>query len=116
MEYEAVIAAWMDLGIRVEAPYTLNDEYGQQYQYVAYIRDFGNKKGTLIPIGLKPNIDYDTEALNVAKKNGFYYSILNTECYSDYKEEFFKATSDDWGYFGPPELKPFWYTEMPWTK
>jgi hypothetical protein len=115
---KTAIAAWIkaanELGIRVEAPYTLQDKQGHSFEFIAYLPDFGGKKGAIFIGATPPGMQYDREAVACAEQRGFYISILNTEAYSEFDRDEFIATLDDLGYFGPSERKPGWYTGKVW--
>jgi hypothetical protein len=111
-------AAWIkaakELGIRVEAPYVIKDKQGHSLEFIAYVPDFGGSKGAVLIAATPPGLRYDHKAVACAKQHRFYYSILNSEAYSEFDRDDFIATLDDWGYFGPPERKPVWYTGKYW--
>lgn len=47
--------------------------------------------------------------------NPLYSSFVNPASYgSDPKKNLLRDTLDDWGWFGPLENRPAWYTGTPW--
>ena len=93
----AISEAWQqaasDLGIRVQAPYSLNANDGPTIQFEALICDFGGPKGVLIT-----TVGEDTK-FAAATEAGFFCSQLNPDSYSSYVPELFRDTLDDWGWF-----------------
>ena len=106
---EAISQAWLnaaqDLGIRVTAPFTVNPD--EPVIYEAHIMDFGGPKGTVVGV-LEDRID------DCRTGQGFYRSNLGTS-YRQYEREHFIATLNDWGWYGPEELRPLWYTGESWS-
>ena len=90
-----------DLGIRVTAPFTDRDRFGDTIEFVAYVRDFGSSRGTLVwymPGEIPhPHVTY-------------FVSALNPSLYYDYDRERFVKLLTQWGWTGmgtPPD----WYHE-----
>ena len=46
-----------------------------------------------------------------AESAGLYVSFLNLERYSTFDEAFFREALEDWGFYGPPSIKPSWLPE-----
>lgn len=108
-----ISAAWRlaatDLGIRVEAPYSLTIGGGPPIQFEALVCDFGGPKGTLVTtIG-------ETAKVEAARKAGFFSSELNPDSYRSYTPALFRDTLNDWGWFGERGAEPAWYTGKPWS-
>ncbi|HEX2698013.1 MAG TPA: hypothetical protein VHM28_09910 [Anaerolineales bacterium] len=108
---DAISKAWLEaaveLGINVEPHFVLSVD-GQNYIFIALIREFGGQKGTLIcPIN-----DWKIYS-PIAKSYGYYCSAL-ANSYTKYQRTLFIETLDDWGWFGTLENKPSWYTGKPW--
>jgi hypothetical protein len=49
-----------------------------------------------------------------AEVAGLYLSRVSDD-YAVFDADLSKATLDDWGWFGPPERCPAWYTGTAWT-
>jgi hypothetical protein len=114
MSFEKVITAWQkaagDLKIKIYAPFVLTTADNKTIIFDLLIENFGNKLGTLIS-----SIDNHIIEFDVAKKYGYYYSLLNPKAYSTYEREHFIDTLNDWGYYGDQSKMPKWYTGQPWT-
>ncbi len=107
----AISQAWFeaakDLEIRVTAPFTLHVSDVEAITYEAHVLDFGGPKGTVVGV-------LDDKLGDYRHEQGYYCSNL-APSYRSYKRQYFIDTLNDWGWFGPPELKPSWYTGKPWT-
>ena len=105
---EAISQAWLDaakdLGIRVAAPFCVQGAEDEPFIYEAYVQDFGGPKGTVVGVLL----------CDCRTAQGFYCSNL-AESYRNYRRQHFVDTLNDWGWFGPAELRPAWYTGKTWT-
>jgi hypothetical protein len=108
---EAISKAWLDaaqnLGIRVAAPFTLQANEHEVVTYEAHILDFGGPKGTVTGV-----LDDD---LRDCRANAGYYCSNLAASYRQYERQYFVDTLNDWGWFGPTELRPEWYTGKPWS-
>jgi hypothetical protein len=106
---DAISQAWReaaeDLGIRVVAPFTLQAD--EPIAYEAHLLDFGGPKGTVVGV-LSDKLD-DCRAAQ-----GFYSSNLSLS-YRGYERQHFINTLNDWGWYGPEELRPVWYTGKSWS-
>jgi len=107
----ALSQAWLDaakdLGIRVTAPFTLHVSKVEAITYEAHVLDFGGQKGTVVGI-------LDDKLRDCRAVQGYYCSNL-APSYRSYKRQHFIDTLNDWGWFGPPELRPSWYTGKAWS-
>jgi hypothetical protein len=45
---------------------------------------------------------------------GFYLSRVS-ETYAEFDRDQFAAALDDWGWYGPDERRPAWYTGTAWS-
>jgi hypothetical protein len=108
---DAISGAWLeaakDLGIRVTAPFGVQASGGEPIIYEALVLDFGGPKGTVVGV-LDDKLD-DCRAIQ-----GYYYSNLSPS-YRDYGRQLFIDTLNDWGWSGPLELRPSWYTGKSWS-
>ena len=99
-----------DLGISVEAPFTLHTAEGA-FTFPALIRGFGGPLGTLVLTGAVRG--HDSRAYAAGQAAGYYVSIL-ADGYARYDRQGTIDTLDDWQYFGSPP-PPAWYSGTPWT-
>lgn len=93
-----------ELGVRVHAPHVVDVE-GAEHAFAAFLPDFGGKRGMVIIFRNDPR---GGELIDEARRQGLWHSVLYenaTISLDDVKEAI-----RDWGYFGPPELRPAWYT------
>ena len=108
---EAISQAWLqagaDLGIRATAPFTLHVSDLEAITYEAHVLDFGGPKGTVTGV-------LDDKLIDCRSVQGYYWSNL-APSYRSYKRKCFIETLNDWGWFGPSELRPSWYTGKPWS-
>jgi hypothetical protein len=100
----AWVLAASDLHIDVTAPYTIRGCHGDTIEFVARVRDFGTKAGTLV--WYMP----DTLPTRQLPTTPFFVSVLNPNIYFDYDRQRFIDLLEAWGWTGkgPP---PAWYTE-----
>ena len=92
---DAWLEAAEDLGIRVAAPFTVKSD--QPITYEAHVLDFGGPKGTVVGV-------LDDKLEDCRATQGFYRSNLSAS-YRRYEREHFMATLNDWGWYGPEELR-----------
>jgi len=101
----AWVLAASDLAIDVTTPFVMTDRFGMPIEFVARVRHFGSRRGTLvmhmpavIPTSrIEPGVYY-------------HFSILNPELYSDYHRERFIEMLASWGWTGnglPPDWFPY---------
>jgi hypothetical protein len=111
---QEIVTAWLeaaqDLGIRVTAPFGIMNEIDETEIYEALIHDFGGPKGTLTG----RTHDFKSDPMESRSKAGYYASNL-ANSYRKYDPEYFKATLDDWQWFGDTSQRPSWYTGKPWS-
>jgi hypothetical protein len=106
---EAWFEAASDLKIRVQEPNPLAGVPDDPAR-VIYVPDFGGRRGAVVFAQdfTEPHPEQiDTKAL---KEAGYFCSIVSLQGYSNYRREDFVETLVDWGYFGPVERCPEWYT------
>ena len=108
---EVISQAWLeaakDLEIRVAAPFTVQVPEHEPITYEAHILDFGGPNGTVVGV-------LDDKLGDCRATQGYYYSNLATS-YRHYVRLHFIDTLNDWGWFGPAELRPAWYTGKSWS-
>jgi hypothetical protein len=113
---ESASAAWREAGselrLDVVAPYRLVDQASvEPIECVALVRAFGSAKGTiLLDLGSTTSAHHDA-----VSRLGFFATRINVLAYSKYQRAAFVDTLNDWGWFGPEEQRPAWYTGQPWT-
>jgi len=104
---DAMSAAWREaatrLGVRVIAPHHLIVAGGTIVEVEAYLPDFGGPNGA---IAVSRADDHRCHLTRGAKS---FVSQL-AERYRVFDAALFRETLDDWGWFGPPESLPPWYT------
>jgi hypothetical protein len=101
-----MIAAWeaagRELGIRVRAPVNIDGS-----GFPVLVEQFGSPKGAL------PLLLDDRERYEIAKRAGYFTSLLNPESYCTFTRKLFEDTLNDWQWFGEGAA-PSWYTGEPW--
>lgn len=106
----ALFRAEMELGIRVSAPF-IGEQDSRQIECLALVHEFGRRIGTIIMVAGEPSSHQNGEVLF---GDDFYVSCLGRG-YSVYDRECWISTLNDWGYFGPAEQRPTWYSPAsPW--
>ena len=107
----AISNAWReagsDLGIRVTAPFSFPGDREGVLIYEAHVHDFGGPKGTVV--GVLDDVLRDDRSIA-----GYYCSNLGVS-YRTYNRQHFIDTLNDWGWYGPEELRPSWYTGKSWS-
>ena len=106
---EAWQEAAHELGFEFTTPFTVIVD-GQPFTYLGLVHNFGGAKGTLVG-----TMSWGTGLEDHPTPEGFYLSLLNPSSYITFERENFIDTLDDWGWFGPEDKKPSWYTGKPWT-
>jgi hypothetical protein len=108
---EVISQAWLeaarDLEIRVAAPFTVRVSEDELVTYEAHVLDFGGTKGAVVGV-------LDDRLHDCRATQGYYCSNL-APSYRRYVRQHFIDTLNDWGWFGPAELRPAWYTGKSWS-
>ena len=108
---EAISQAWLeagaDLAVQVIAPFAVEASSHEVIVYEAYIPHFGGPKGTVTGV-------LDDKLRDDRTTQGYYCSNL-APSYRSYKRQYFIDTLNDWGWYGPKEFCPSWYTGKPWS-
>src|SRR4051794_24203988 len=108
---EAISRAWLeaarDLGIRVIAPFKVQATDNEMVTYEAHVLDFGGPNGTVIGVL--------ADKLHDCRANRGYYCTTLADSSRRYDRQYFIDTLNDWGWFGPLELQPSWYTGKAWS-
>lgn len=101
----AWVLAASDLGIEVTTPFVMIDRFGMPIEFVARVRHFGSRRGTLIM--------HMPAVIPTARiEPGVYchVSVLNPAIYSDYDRALFIEMLASWGWTGagpPPDWYPY---------
>jgi hypothetical protein len=104
---EACLAAAVELGVRVVAPFNLQADEHSPVEFIALFPDFGSPNGTAVCHFR------DWPRKNpVAASNGFYCSGLHPDSYLKYKREQFIDAFIDWGWQGRITERPAWLNEV----
>ncbi len=93
-----------DLGLSIEAPYSLSVRDGVILQVPVLVRDFGAVKGMLIVEDYSQISDYQDELID----RGYGYSTMTPEVSSDYDRDSVVSVLSDWSWSGKAEKKPGW--------
>lgn len=96
------------LTVRVETPFFVRHA-GNVVQFDAHLPDFGGPNGMVLVLDGMGNF---AELSKVASSVGLYFSALNGAAPTSERDVM--ATLDDWGFYGPDDLRPAWYTGKPW--
>jgi len=111
----AASAAWLaaaaDLGIAVVAPYRVVSSETESVACVALVEAFGSSTGAIV-LDLGSEIPGDQD---VVARMGFFVTSINSVAYSQYDRLLFVDTLNDWGWCGPKQDRPSWYTGQPWS-
>ena len=101
-----MIDAWevaaRELGIVVRRPFQLDE-----IEFPVLVVDFGSRDGAL------PLLAGDDERFAVARRAGYFASLLNPERYCVFDRQLFEDTLNDWRWFGEGTA-PAWYTGKAW--
>lgn len=111
----ATSAAWLaagaDLGLDVVAPYRVVDSENQAINGFALVRQFGSSAGALV-LDLASTTPSESA---VATRLGFFVAQVSAEAYASYDRDLFVDTLNDWGWFGPEQDRPTWFTGEAWA-
>jgi hypothetical protein len=103
---ERLVAAWqqaaLDLGIDFVAPYHILTADHRRVSYLGLVRHFGGATGTLLRViqlgelSVHEEIDRDFHVAKLGERHCRYEPLV------------FRGTLLEWGWTGPPELRPGW--------
>ena len=103
---DVLIDTWkraaIELGLEIICPFKINTENGM-VSYPILVKHFGGKKGTIIA-RLELTMD-----IPIPKHKDYYFSVLDSDYYSNFNQELFIETLEAWGFFGDNEKQPDWY-------
>ena len=107
-----IAAAWRkaagELHFRLTSPYFTTLRDGTSLSCLGLVHHFGAAFGTLI------FVDGEQRPFQSGQLGDEYFFSILTDSYAQYDRELFVETLDDWGWFGPKELTPGWYTGKQW--
>ena len=107
---EHVQEAWRlaasELGFQFTAPFEIK-EAGCIVLFHGYVRDFGSPAGTVFFV-CETFQERFSEAVNLARRTGYFYSQINAEVYRRFDRETFLEVLRDWGWFGANATRPNW--------
>lgn len=110
-ELRSLSEAWRNAAIALDiivfAP-VLAFEGTAALELACLLPHFGGPRGMLIGAARHGEDELASAEARHARRWGLYCSFLS-EAYGTYKESAFRDALVDWGYFGPPELRPQWY-------
>jgi hypothetical protein len=89
--------ASMDLSFKIVSPFYLKIN-GKEKEVFAFLPEYGTPKGVLVALTCSPNFNTDTEIINFATANGFFYSFINVDTCLKYDERYFKEILADWSH------------------
>lgn len=108
---EPLARAWREasekLGFVFESPHTLALD-NERHSVVGFLPHFGSANGMLLDTWI-PGFAANTRSLlEAAGRAGVFCSCISVETYDRYDERTFIEALNDWGYFGPENLRPKW--------
>jgi len=72
-----VVSAWKKaatiIGFKIITPYVLKSGHNE-YEYVAFLPDFGGESGAVIDVIFPPDYSSKPEAVNIAESEKIHYS------------------------------------------
>ncbi len=105
---EAFTEAARKLGFAFTAPYSYQFAGSPAIQALGLVHEFGAPNGTLLFLE-----HMQAPSTAELRSHGLSYSRLG-ESYGRYDEALFKATLNDWQFYGSSKNRPAWYTGEPW--
>jgi hypothetical protein len=108
---EPLGSAWREasakLGFELESPYVLIvDNY--RHTVIGFLPHFGSGNGMILDTWVPGVADNTRSLLEAARRAGVSCSCISAETYDRYDERTFIEALNDWGYFGPENLRPAW--------
>ncbi len=102
-----------ELGFDVIAPFSLGDEASEPAETcAALVLAFGSPSGTVV-VGRG---EVSSRMLEIAAARGIFVSVLDELTYSEYERTLIVDTLNDWGWYGPLQEAPDWFTGRAWTE
>ena len=100
-----------ELGFHFEPWFRVELPGGASIKTLGLVRHFGSQIGTLV---FSSTCEPSRDEGKTLREMGYFCSTV-WPTYEEFKPELFKATLDDWQFFGSPEERPEWYTGKPWS-
>ena len=97
-----------DLGFKFIPDFTLQDG-ADNLTYLGLVPEFGGDRGMLIITERE-----SSRHIRAAEQHGYGYSCMS-EHFEPYDRDTYVELLNDWGWSGPPDCRPAWYTGEPWT-
>ena len=114
-EDTAMAKAWQKagrvLGVEFISPFRFKSSSGREFVCAGFLPHFGNPNGTVIfsRFDFKTDKEWD-EADHTVDELGYYHSGLSPYYYEKYDRSHVMETLNDWGWFGPEDKVPKWFT------
>lgn len=109
---DKVVAAWRkaasDLKFKFTDPFIFTSKKGRRIECLGLVHRFGERKGTLISVGVGASSDMDYPLF----KDGFSQSCLGTGHTLYQKKEWIEMLCD-WGFWGNESEWPQWFSPGP---
>jgi hypothetical protein len=103
MILDACLAASVELGVRIVAPFHLADVDGSAVEFIAHFPEFGSPKGMVVCHFR----DWPAKQV-VATRHGLYCSGLHPDSYSRYDRATFVDGFEEWAWQGSAANRPGW--------
>lgn len=95
------------LGFVFESPHILTID-NERHSLIGFLPHFGSVNGMVLDTWI-PGFAANTRSLlEAARRAGVFCSCISAETYDRYHEQTFIKALNDWGYFGPENLRPKW--------
>ncbi len=92
------IVASQNLQFEMIIPYKFNFKSKEKKAF-AFLPNYGSENGMIVNLITPPQFQTDSEIIEWAKENNYFYSFLNIESYLEYDEDVITETLEDWGNF-----------------
>lgn len=106
-----LVKAWQFAGaalnVTVLAPYQITLRDQRVVDVEAFLPDFGSPNGIVL-------VELEDEARTSLIATSLTYYSMVSSAYEAFEAQQFIATLNDWGWFGPPDKAPPWYTGNHW--
>lgn len=111
LAHREIVRAWTEashcLAVRIV---TDVPPFAGLHTFIARLPDFGSNAGMMLGAIYPPLFDVDRGIQQFAKDRGMFCAFLRGPDYMVYDEGKYKAALTEWGYFGPSENRPRWFT------
>ena len=89
------VEASIKLNFKIVTPYFIEIN-GRKKEVFAFLPEYGSPNGTIMYLTCATEFETNSEIVNWAKKNKYFYSFINIETLQKYDENYFKEILDDW--------------------